>query len=274
MRRIYQIGNAEITRIDDVVLTDVKSEELIPQWSGERTVTVSFHAWLVRDRNRSILIGTAAGNRKPRPHWPGLDRLRTQFLENLREAGVAPEQIDSVLLTHLYADNIGWNTRWADGRWVPTFPNARYLFPKSDYDFLRNPANQTDRDQSHFPAQTDSLQPVIVSGQGQTFEADLAQEGFSIYPAPGHSPGHVAFVLRSDDRIAMFCGNSLQHPVQVRNPDWNCAGDALPEAAIQSRRRVIGFASDHDVAVFPAHFSGSSVGRIRRNGSGFLWSFM
>jgi glyoxylase-like metal-dependent hydrolase (beta-lactamase superfamily II) len=274
MRWIYQIGNTEITRINDVVLSNVRPEELIPQWSGEDPVSLSVHAWLVRDGSRSVLIGAAAGNRKSRPHSPRLDRLSTQFLENLREAGTTPEEIDFVLLTHLSADNIGWNTRWDNGRWIPTFPNARYLFPQSEYEFFSNPANRTDRNQTHFVAQADSLQPVIAAGQAETLEAGLTDEGFSVYPAPGHSPGHTAFVLRSDDRIAVFCGDSLHHPVQVQNPEWNSVCDALPEAAIESRRRVIGFACDNDAMVFTSHFAGSSVGRIRRSASGFQWRFM
>jgi glyoxylase-like metal-dependent hydrolase (beta-lactamase superfamily II) len=244
-RRIYQVGNAEITRISEGVLTRIRPQTLIPQWSGEQqSVSLSVHAWLVREEGHSILIGTAAGN--------------PPFLVDLRESGVTPEEIDLVLLSHLSSDNIGWNTRLENGRWIPTFPNAQYLFPQSEYALAR----------------ADRMQPVIEAGLGKTLEVGLPVDGFSALPAPGHSPGHTAFVLRSDHRIALFCAGSLQHPIQVQNPDWNCASDAVPQAASDSRRRLLEFAAEHEAIVFTSHFTDSSVGRVYRTASGFLWRFM
>lgn len=244
-RRIYQVGNAEITRISDGVLTRIKPQTLIPQWSAEQQpVSLSIHAWLVREEGHSILIGTGAGN--------------PPFLVDLQDSGAAPEEIDLVLLSHLSANNIGWNTRLENGRWIPTFPNAQYLFPQSESAF----------------APTDRMQPVIEAGLANTLEVGLPVDGFSALPAPGHSPAHTALVLRSDHRIALFCGGSLQHPIQVQNPDWNGAGDALPQAAIESRRRLLEFAADHEAMVFTSHFTDSSVGRVYRTASGFLWRFM
>jgi len=260
-RRIYQVGNAEITRISDGVLARIRPQTLIPQWDSElQTISLSMHAWLVREEGHSILIGTAAGN--------------PPFLMDLRDSGATPDEIDLVLLSHLYSDNIGWNTRCENGRWIPTFPNAQYLFPHSEYAFFQDEANRTDGNRSHFLAQTDSMQPVIEAGLGKTLEAGLPVDGFSALPAPGHSPAHTAFVLRSDNRIALFCGSSLQHPIQVQNPEWNCASDAFPQAAIESRRRLLEFAADHEASVFTSHFTDSSVGRIYRTASGFLWRFM
>jgi glyoxylase-like metal-dependent hydrolase (beta-lactamase superfamily II) len=274
-RRIYQVGNAEITRISDVVLTRIKPQTLIPQWSTEQpTLSLSIHAWLVREEGHSILIGTAAGTLKPWPNSTHVDPLTTPFLTGLRESGVAPEDIDLVLLSHLHADNIGWNTRLETGRWIPTFPKARYLFPDSEYGFFQDEANCTEDNRPHFLAQTDSMQPVLDAGLGKTLEASLPVDGFTAFPAPGHTPAHTAFVLRSGDRIALFSGASLHHPIQVQNPNWNCAHEALPQAAVESRKRLLAFAADNEASVFTSHFTDSSVGRIHRTAANFLWRFM
>jgi len=244
-RRIYQVGNAEVTRISDSVLTRIRPQMLIPQWSAEQqAISLSIHAWLIREEGHSILVGTAAGN--------------PPFLVDLRDSGATPDEIDFVLLSHLSSDNIGGNTRLENGRWIPTFPNAQYLFPQSEYAL----------------AQAERMQPVIEAGLGKTLEAGLPVDGFSALPAPGHSPAHTAFVLRSDHRIALFCGGSLQHPIQVQNPQWSCATDANPQAAIESRKRLLEFAADHEASVFTSHFTDSSVGRVYRTASGFLWRFM
>ena len=89
---------------------------------------LSMHSWLIRTERQLILVDSCCGNRKERAGMPHFHQLNTRYLENLRAAGVAPEQIDIVLCTHLHADHVGWNTRLENGRWVPTFPNARYLF--------------------------------------------------------------------------------------------------------------------------------------------------
>ena len=96
----------------------------------------SVHCYVVRSPRHTVLIDTCVGNGKQRPStraWNGLD---TNFLDRLRDIGVTPADVDYVLCTHLHVDHVGWNTRLLDGRWVPTFPNARYLFHKVEFDSL------------------------------------------------------------------------------------------------------------------------------------------
>src|SRR6476659_8657160 len=131
----------------------------------DRFVT-SVHSWLIRLDGLTILIDTCGGNHKERPWTRRFHQLDTPYLQRLRAAGAAPEDIDMVLCTHLHADHVGWNTMLRDGRWVPTFPNAKYLFSRTDdayWDVRKNPAMATD---PRHMAYADSVLPVVQSGLG------------------------------------------------------------------------------------------------------------
>ena len=140
----------------------------------DRFVT-SVHSWLIRSGDLTILIDTCGGNHKDRPWTHRFHQLDTPYLQRLRAAGVAPEDIDMVLCTHLHADHVGWNTMLRDGRWVPTFPNAKYLFSRTDdayWDVRKNPAMAND---PRHMAYEDSVLPVVQSGQ-----AVLVDDGYNV----------------------------------------------------------------------------------------------
>ncbi len=124
----YTVGDARILKIQDLMLAALSPEQLLPDWdeatalqiyprlpetldSSETKVLLSIHSWLIEDRGRKILIDTGAGNNKARPAALYFDHLQTVWLENLMRAGVCPEDIDFVLLTHLHVDHVGWNIR-------------------------------------------------------------------------------------------------------------------------------------------------------------------
>ncbi len=121
-----------------------------------------------------------------------MDMRSSPFIEDMASAGVSVDEIDYVLCTHLHADHVGWNTRLLDDRWVPTFPNAKYLFGKDEMTYWED-----DPDANH-RSWEDSVQPVIESGQAEIVDSDHEIEpGVSLIPAFGHSPGHV--MLKLDD---------------------------------------------------------------------------
>ncbi len=97
---------------------------------------LSIHSWLVEIGGRKILIDTCVGNHKSRKARPFWDNINTPWLERLAAAGVKPEEIDMVMCTHLHVDHVGWNTRLDNGSWVPTFPNAKYIWSKTDFDYF------------------------------------------------------------------------------------------------------------------------------------------
>jgi len=89
---------------------------------------MSFHSYVVRTPRHTILVDTCLGNHKHRPQRDFWHMRDGPYLADLAAMGIAPEDVDFVMCTHLHVDHVGWNTRLVDGRWVPTFPNARYLF--------------------------------------------------------------------------------------------------------------------------------------------------
>ena len=102
---------------------------LRPDYLNEQNqVMMSFHSYVLRTPRHTIFIDGCVGDDKERPLRPMWHRKKGDFLARLAAAGVRREEIDIVFCTHLHADHVGWNTQLRDGRWVPTFPNARYLF--------------------------------------------------------------------------------------------------------------------------------------------------
>lgn len=254
------------------------------------TLIQSIHTWLVRTPHHTILIDTATGNDKNRPDIPPLDRLNEPFLARLAAAGVTPEDVDFVLLTHVHADHVGWNTRLVDGRWMPTFPNATYIFSRVEQAYgeslapgaeatgaarpdpalgpvLRKPADHV---------YDDSVRPVIDAGLAKLIAVDGGEvmEGISFIPTPGHSIDHASIRLVSRGEQALFAGDVMHHPLQVYEPALNSCFCEFPEAALRSRAFVLEDAAESGATVFTTHFAQSSVGRLKRTGGRFAWQFL
>ena len=115
---------------------------LVPDfWDPEADVMhASLHSWVVRSDGATVLVDTGVGNDRDRPGMPAFGHFQTDYLSNLAAAGVQPGDVDLVVNTHVHPDHVGWNTQLVDGEWVPTFPNARYLISRADFDYW-NPAN-------------------------------------------------------------------------------------------------------------------------------------
>ncbi|MBM3555998.1 MAG: MBL fold metallo-hydrolase [Alphaproteobacteria bacterium] len=230
-----------------------------------RRFVMGVHSWVLRTSRHTILVDTCAGNHKTRTQMPGFHKLDTPWLARLAEVGVRPEAVDFVLCTHLHVDHVGWNTRLADGRWVPTFPNARYLFSRVEHDHWAK-----GRDEVY----VDSVLPVVEKGQARMIEgSDEIEAGLRIEPAPGHTPGSVILAAESQGSRAIFSGDIMHHPVQVFEPDWNsrfCVDQAQARA---TRRLVLERCSDSGALLLPAHFGPPHGGRIRRRGDKFAIDF-
>jgi glyoxylase-like metal-dependent hydrolase (beta-lactamase superfamily II) len=231
----------------------------------------SIHSWIVRTGRHTILIDTCAGNHKNRPGLPRFHRLELPFLDRMAEAGVSPEAVDYVMCTHLHIDHCGWNTRLVDGRWVPTFPNAKYVFSKTEYEHWRCATRQGGVNAGVYE---DSVLPVMESGQAVLVDgADEAGGSLTFHPTPGHTAGHVAIRLQSGDRHAVFSGDIMHQPLQVFRPEWNSAFCEDGDRARRSRWWLLEHAAETDATVFTAHFASSSAGRVTRIGNRFDWCF-
>lgn len=306
--KTYHIGEAAITRIDELRLAAFQFGALYPGSDPQAlerhrgrletgsfdpatgTFIQSIHSWLVRTPQHTILIDTATGNGKNRPDIPPLDRLNEPFLARLAAAGITPDDVDYVLLTHVHADHVGWNTRLVDGRWTPTFPNATYIFSRIEQAYGESLATGTEPtgaarpDPALGPATRkpadrvydDSVRPVIEAGLARLVTVDGGEvlDGLSFIPTPGHSVDHASIRLVSRGEQALFAGDVMHHPLQVYEPSLNSCFCEFPEAASRSRAFVLEDAAESGATVFTTHFAQSSVGRISRTGGRFAWQFV
>lgn len=232
---------------------------------------LSMHSWLLDTGKHKILIDGCVGNGKDRPGRPDWCGLDTPFLERLAAAGATPEQIDYVLCTHLHADHIGWNTRLVDGRWVPTFANAKYVFSRREHAFWEAKcAADAGKGGPHLIAYQDSVLPVIEAGQAMIVDdyTELA-DCLTLEPAPGHTPGHVAIWVKSDAARAVLTGDIIHHPVQVRYPQWSCFGCIDPVQSAQTRERVLQASCEQRALLLPGHFMAPHAGYIDEAHNGF-----
>jgi len=202
--------------------------------------------YVVRTPERTILIDTCVGDDKPREGWPAWHLRRGAYLDDLRRAGSAPEQVDLVVCTHLHADHVGWNTRLVDGRWTPTFPNATYLFVGDEWEYWR-----WERDECI----KDSVAPVVEAGRARLVEGDhLIDRWLRLEPMPGHTPGHVSIRLRTSAGEAVFSGDLMHRTVQVAEPQWSSRFCYDPKRAALTRREFVESHADTGVLVLAAHF--------------------
>ncbi|KWX20020.1 beta-lactamase [Mycolicibacterium wolinskyi] len=229
----------------------------------------AIQTWLLRSEGKNILVDTGVGNHKSRPHSPVWHDLDTEFLGNLAAAGVAPEDVDLVINTHLHVDHVGWNTYLDDGSWIPTFPNATYLMPRPDFEFW-NPDNARHANAGQRDVFADSVAPVHAAGQTLLWENEFQIDGnLALTPAPGHTPGSSVVMLQSGTDRAAFVGDMLHTPLQFVEPDTNSCFCEDPELARATRHNVLGRAADTNTLVFPAHLGGHGGAEVVRDGDRF-----
>jgi glyoxylase-like metal-dependent hydrolase (beta-lactamase superfamily II) len=238
-------------------------------------MTFSVHSWVIEIGQLKVLVDTCCGNHKERA-LPEVNQLDTRYLENLRATGFAPEDIDLVMCTHLHFDHVGWNTQLENGAWVPTFPNARYLFSRRDYEYFKD---NPDGEELHYQAFLDSIVPVMEKGKGEIVEEDALVyrqigDGVWLEPAPGHSPGCCTVNAQWGGAPGMFWGDVIHHPVQLIRHDLPFAFDADGEEACKTRKATMERVADSDTVCFPAHFRRSSAGYVKRDGDAFRYEFL
>ncbi len=234
---------------------------------AEKSMLLSVHSFVLKTAHHTILVDTCVGNHKQGnsrfPNWNGREG---PFLDDLTAAGFAPEDVDFVLCTHMHSDHTGWNTRLQDGRWVPTFPNAKYVMARSEVDHVRIGAGSQ---------YNESILPVIESGQAVLVDTDHAlDDEIRLEPTPGHTPGHVAVVLASGGREAVMCGDLMHSPIQCRFPDWRYRIDSDHAEANRTRRRFLEANCETDRLVLTAHFPSPSMGHVVADGDAFGFRFL
>ena len=242
------------------------------QLTADGLLNMSYHAFLLRTGRHTILVDTCCGNGKDRAARPAFHKLDTRFLCVLAEAGVAPEQVDFVMCTHLHWDHVGWNTRLVDGRWVPTFPNARYIVSRTEYEFWDDAYRRGDPS-IHCRSFADSVLPVKRADQVVVVADDHELDrGIVLEPCFGHSPGHVVINIASGGQRAVAIGDVIHHQIQLRFPAMSTMADTDRYRARQTRTALIDKHADTDTIFLPAHFITPTAGRIRRAAAGFRYA--
>jgi len=238
-------------------------------------MTFSVHSWVIELDGKTILIDTCCGNHKDRD-LPEVHQLNTDYLGNLRRAGFAPEDIDMVMCTHLHFDHVGWNTKLENGKWVPTFPKARYVFGRRDFEYFRT---DPEGEALHNAAFIDSIVPVMEAGQGDIVEEDSVAHreignGIWLEPAFGHSPGCCTVNAQADGPPGVFWGDVIHHPVQLIRHDLPFAFDTDGATACKVRKSTMERLADTDTLCFPAHFRRTSAGYVKRDGDAFRYEWI
>ena len=285
----FRIGELEVTRIEEIGVVPVPPEAFLadpplesferarhlmaPEWFDPVTgdVLMSLHSWMVRTPHHIVLIDTCGGNHKERPDTPWLHQLDTPWLDRLVGCGIAPEQVDYVMCTHLHADHVGWNTRLIDGRWVPTFPNARYLFSPKEYEHWRAAAESTEAwgQQGVFE---DSVLPCMDAGLVSFVDdGHVVDDSLQVESAIGHTVANTIIRASSSGSTGLFLGDCIHTPIQTLYPDINTRACELPGEARATRRRLLSDAAEHGHLIIPAHFPAPHFGRVTARGDAFAF---
>jgi glyoxylase-like metal-dependent hydrolase (beta-lactamase superfamily II) len=288
---VVTLGAATATRIEESYEPNFEAKTFFPDWTpgtvrehgswmipnhyDEATglLELSIHSWLLRTGGKTILIDTCVGNQKARkrPQW---DRMNTPYLDRLKTAGVTPDEIDMVMCTHLHVDHVGWNTRLDNGRWVPTFPNAKYVWSREDFDYYATLDADPEKGPANGGSFRDSVLPVVDAGMAQMVAgAAQLEDGLAITPAPGHTPGTIRIELDSKGERAVFCGDILHHALQVYHPEWNSFACVDPDKARTSRRATIEHCAGSGALLMPCHFGAPFHCHIDHKGDGFVPRF-
>ena len=184
------------------------------------------------------------------------------FIEELANVGVHPEEVDFVLCTHLHVDHVGWNTKLVDGRWVPTFPNAKYIFSRNEYELWES----RHENGAAVPVPLvyeDSVLPIVEAGQAIIVEdTHQIDDGMWLEPAPGHTPGHVMLNLKSREETALMSGDAIHHPIQLIRPEWSSRACEDPHMSAVSRTKMLERVADTNTLLCPAHFGSPTMGHV------------
>lgn len=271
-----KVGTAELKRVEELTckmpLAMFGADDLVARsrhWmlpayaDADDNWEMVFQSWLVVVDGKVILVDPCTGNGRSFPDFPLAHMLDTPFIERLRATGFRPEDIDYVFCTHLHMDHCGWNTQLRDGRFVPTFPNARYVMVRREFDRWdpSRPGHQISL--PNVGVFENSVLPVLEAGLAEIVD-DTHQmtQSLSIQPAYGHTAGHSSLHLRSEGEDAWFTGDAFHHPIELAHPEIDCNTCEDFDATLATRRRLIAACLATDALLVPAHFAAPYVGRL------------
>jgi len=273
----WQVGKVTITQLVEIETLGGK-EDILPQATPEAihalewlwphfadeagNLKMSIHSFLIETPTRRIIIDTGIGNDKQGRRNPAWNGRKGPFLQQIAAAGCPAETIDTVLCTHLHVDHVGWNTKLVDRRWVPTFPHARYLMGRVEFDHW-----SADRSPARAAIFDDSIRPVASAGLVDLIGADhqICDE-IGLIATPGHSPGHFSVHIRSEGEEVLLIADVAHHPCQMAHLDWSSTVDTNPLQSAHTRNELFSRFAGTPTRILGGHFVG---GTIVRSGEAF-----
>ena len=245
-------------------VVEANKDWLMPRYIDPKTIEVilCIQSYVIKTSHHTILVDTCVGNHKSRPARPSWHMQNSPFIEELASVGVHPEEVDFVLCTHLHVDHVGWNTKLLDGRWVPTFPNAKYIFSRNEFELWA--ARYEKGETVPVPlVYEDSVLPIVEAGQAIIVEdTHQIDDGMWLEPAPGHTPGHVMHNLKSGEETALMSGDVIHHPLQLIRPEWSSRACEDPHLSAVSRTKMLERVADTNTLLCPAHFGSPTMGHV------------
>jgi glyoxylase-like metal-dependent hydrolase (beta-lactamase superfamily II) len=288
----FELGGVSVARVEEVLEQGFDPNFLLPGFdaalldehpqlagpnffhAGSGKVMSSIQSWLIRLQGKTILVDTCSGNGKARalPLFRRFHMLDFPYLDNLAAAGVRPEDVDFVFNTHLHIDHVGWNTRRDGERWVPTFPNARYLFGRAEYDHWREGGAGRARLPENVDVIRDSVDPVIEAGLVDFVDpGDEILPGLKVVAAPGHTETQLNLVYEKDGESFVCSADVLHQPIQVYAPELNSCFCEDQEAARATRLRLLEHCAETGALLLPSHFGPPHAGFIGRRDGGYTF---
>lgn len=278
---LMKIGNALINRVeemripnkisyftDDKELLENNRYWLYPHFLDDNDgFDLVFQSWIIEVDDRVVLIDPCHGNGKVHP-VPYFHMLDVPYIERMSESGYRPEDIDLVVCTHLHHDHCGWNTQLRNGKWIPTFPNARYIIRKLEYDLWQSRYRNLDAEDLNQGVFERSVQPVMEAGlMDLVTGSHRLTEGLVVEPAPGHTEGHQMLHLLSANQHALFTGDCFHHPIQLVEPSIPFAGGYDMRQVIKMRKHLVDFSAEFEAKLIAAHIPAPYTVRALRSGN-------
>jgi glyoxylase-like metal-dependent hydrolase (beta-lactamase superfamily II) len=288
---LLEFGNTTLSRAVECETPTLSPFEIFPDFTADildtqsawlqppfydrdvKLLTITIQSFVIQMDGLTILVDSCVGDRKVRERDLFNDGA-WNWIDKLGAAGVKPEDVDMVVCSHLHVDHVGWNTRLSNGRWVPTFPNARYLMSKQELAYWQSDAGRTALQRTGDYV-ADSVQPVLDANQ-----ADLVDENHRLNEkiwfehTPGHTPGHMAVHVADGGEEVILSGDVMHHPLQLRYPDWSTLYCANRDQARATRKSFLNRYADTGKLILPAHFPTPTAGHICRHHDHYGFQFL
>jgi glyoxylase-like metal-dependent hydrolase (beta-lactamase superfamily II) len=269
LTKTAKFGAADLWQVEEIthkkplsaMTTDADLISRLPSWMFPRYIDATGHfdivtqSWIVLVDGKVVVVDPCTGNGRSYPDFPPAHMLETPYIERFTATGVRPEDVDYVVCTHLHMDHCGWNTVLRDGRYVPTFPNARYVMARREFD------RWDPRRANHAPVPANagtfenSVLPVLQAGLAEIVgDRHRITPSLSVEPAWGHTIGHSMLRLATDAKEALFVGDAFHHPLEMIHPELDDQTNEDYPLAVETRRRIIDICLTRAALVVPAHF--------------------